>query len=308
MRDNPVIRRLLTLRRFPGFAEAELGDIATIAENVVETSFAAGQTVAPPGRVAAIHLIVDGRLRAGDREWGQNQLFGAFEVMADRRTSLGAVAVEPTHTLRLAASDFAEVLEDSYSILASARRMLARKLLALEASQSDVIPRGPVRVEAELAIHPLGMVDRLILLRQQMAFAAARAQALATLAQASEDIQFPAGAVLAERGQPATRGLIVLGGAVQSTRADGQVIVLGPGEGIGGLEMLAELPSSGTFTAVTPVRALSCPASALFDVMEDHTDFALGILSRLAGAAIDLDVAFPTIVDHSARPTAPLVH
>jgi CRP-like cAMP-binding protein len=297
MRDDPTIRRLLTLRRFPGFAGAELTDIANIAENVVDASYAPGMVVAPPGRVSAIHLIVEGRLRSGEREWGENQLVGAFEVMASRRSPTGIVAAEPTRTLRLAAADFAELLEDSYSILTSARRTLARRLLALEARHSHVLPRAAVRIEAELGHHPLGMVDRLILLRQQMAFAAGRAQALAALAQASEDIQFPAGAVLAEHGDMAMRGLIVLAGAVQSTRPDGEVIVLGVGEGIGGLEILGETTHERTVTAITPVRALACPAAALYDVMEDHTDFALGVVSRLAGAMLDLEAAPPASLE-----------
>jgi CRP-like cAMP-binding protein len=300
MRDTPAIRRLLTLRRFPGFAEAELSDLATLAENVVEASFAAGAVVAPPGRPAAIHLIASGQLRAGERVWGPNQLFGMFEVMAGRRTVQGVIATEPTQTLRLAAADFAEVLEDSYSILTSARRMLARRLFTFESRRAQVAAPSAMRLATEVSSYPLGLVDRLILLRQQMPFAGGRAQALASLAQASEDIKIPAGTVIAEPGDAAMRGLMLLGGAVQASASNG-VRVLGPGDGIGGLEMLGEVPFASTYTALTPVRALSCPAMALFDVMEDHTDFALGMVSRLAGAVIDLDAASPDFYEQPSR-------
>ncbi|CAN5902489.1 hypothetical protein BH11MYX3_BH11MYX3_15780 [soil metagenome] len=38
---------------------------------------------------------------------------------------------------------------------------------------------------------------------------------------------------------------------------------------------------------MTPVRALECPNTVLFDVIEDHTELALAIISNLAGEILD---------------------
>jgi hypothetical protein len=61
MREHaPItIQRMLTLRQVPGFGDADLSELATIAENLVERTFVAGATVASPAtRVPAIHLIL----------------------------------------------------------------------------------------------------------------------------------------------------------------------------------------------------------------------------------------------------------
>jgi CRP-like cAMP-binding protein len=302
MHDTPAIRRLLTLRRFPGFSDADLADLANIAENVVEASYAPGAIIEPPGRPSAIHLVVSGEARAAHQTWGGNTLLGVFELMAGRRLEHAIIATAPTQTLRLDAADFTEVLEDSYTILSSARRMLARRLHAIDIHRSQIMPRHP-RVDHEITIERLSMVDRLILLRQQMPFAAGRAQALAALAQSSADVNFPAGMQLVAAGDIALRGLVILSGAVQATNPDGTVVVLGPGEGIGGLEMLGEMPYERTYSAVTPVRALACPVMALFDVMEDHTDFAIGMLARLAGAVLDAQATGPMLCEAQERPS-----
>jgi CRP-like cAMP-binding protein len=290
MRDsNPIsMRRLLTLRQFPGFAEAELSDLANIADNGFESTFAAGEVVAEPGHLEALHLVVDGQLSSGTRSWAANQLFGLFEVLAGRPILHSVVATKKTRVLSLAAHDFAEVLEDSYSVLHSARKAIARRLLFIERSGVDIAPMSTPFSLADLPNHKLGMVERLIILRQQMQFATGRAQALAAIAQASEERQFPAGVVIADIGEEAAGGLILLTGLVRATRADGQSKVYGPGDQFGALSTMASLPLERTFETMTPVRGLFTPARVIMDIMEDHTDYALGLISRLAARVLDL--------------------
>ena len=297
MREHaPItIQRMLTLRQYPGFADAELSDLATIAQNVVERTFVAGAVVAVPHqRVAAMYMVLEGKLAAvGTRhEWGPRQLYGALEAIAGRAPVDRVVAVTPTRTLQLATGAFAEILEDNYSVLASVRRTLARRLLVLDTAP---ITRSRALVEPALAPSgPLGMVDRLLVLRGQLPFARNHLQALSTLAQASEELHFPARAPIVRAGDDPDGCVVILDGVARVRRVDGPAVATA-GSAIGALETLAELPYVSAVDAVTAVRALRVPSAALFDVMEDHTDFAIGIASKLAGEVLDLAQVPPEV-------------
>jgi len=280
-----TIQRVLALRQLPGLGDADLSDLATIAENAVERTFTARTTVAAPGsRVAALHLVVEGRLEAAASRhaWGPRRLFGALEAIAGRAVAERVVAAPGTRTLQLATADLAEILEDNYSVMAGARRTLARRLLAPGTARLER-PRAPA---AELG-GPLEMMERLLILRAQPRFAGAPLQALSTLAQATDELQVPARTPIHRAGQDADGLMILLGGLAQVSRPGG-LELLEPGAAIGALESLAERPYTGDVDAVTAVRVLHLPGAALLDVMEDHTDFATALLGRLAGELLDL--------------------
>lgn len=282
-RSPVAIARLLILRQFPGFANAELGELAMIADNVLEATFASGAVVAAEGaRAPAIHLVVEGAIVAGGVVWGPRTLFGALEVISGRAMTAQGVARGPTRTLQLAAADFAELLEDNYGLLSGTRRALARR--ALEVSLGPPPWREPAERPGE---RPLGMVDRLIMLRRSLAFAGGQIQALAALAQAGDEQHWPAGAVIQRAGEPSESSLTIIDGAARARRPDGSTDVLLSGHSLGGLELLAEMPLTRSVEAVTAVRTLRIPGGALFDVLEDHTDFALAMIATFAGALLD---------------------
>lgn len=294
MRDHRHVpmQRLLTVRQFPGFADAELSELATFAQNVVERRFAAGaKVVEANSRIAAVHFIVEGRLVStdGKHAWGPREPFGVLEVLARRLSPVGVVAATDTCTLALATADLAEILEDNYSVLASARRALARRLLTFHggaplASHHATRPHAPM---AASPAHSLGMVERLMVLRQQMPFAKSRIQALAALAQAAEEIRLPANTALQRTGEAPDGVIVILEGAARATWPGLGTHVLVPGQSVGALETLAMVPHAHDVETVTAVRALRTPAAAVYDVMEDHTDFALNVLGRLANDLLD---------------------
>jgi CRP-like cAMP-binding protein len=276
------VQRLLTLRQFPGLEEASLDELAIIAQNVVEQQFEPGATVITPARSAPLHLVIEGKLvTASGQSWGQHELVGALEAIARRRTREPIIAEIQTRTLRLAAADFREILDDNFGLLTSVRRTLSRALLV------DFTPPPSTRLAIDEAHDAqLGMVDRLIILRRYMPFGKGRIEALAALAQASEEVRLPARTTVGKQGEPATSVLVLLDGTVHGTR-DGVSFVLGPGHSPGALESLAEVPYSSTMSTLTPIRALRFPNAALFDVLEDHTDLALAMVESLAGALVD---------------------
>ena len=279
MRDNPfLMRRMLALRQFPLFAHADLGALAMVAENVVERTFASGEVVAPAEQLPSLHLVLDGRLEVGSLLIEPRHVYGALEVAAHRPARTSAIALGPTRTLELGASDYFEVLEDNFGLLLATIRDLAAR----------VIPLGDLhrRFTMPFGEGALGLVERMILMRQHIPFSGARLEALAILAHASTETRFPAGAIIRRANTTAESSLIILEGTL---RTDGRT--LGPGHAIGVLETLAGLHYRDSFEAITAVRALETHLATIFDVLEDHTDFALSILATFARA----------LVDHEAR-------
>src|SRR5262245_38871249 len=113
------IQRLFMLRQFPGFGDLELSEVAAVSENIVEVDYAEGATVALAGRMPAVHLITEGKLVAGTRTYGPRQVFGGLAVVAGGPTTTNVIAAEPTRTLQIAATDFAELLEDNFGLLSN---------------------------------------------------------------------------------------------------------------------------------------------------------------------------------------------
>lgn len=280
-----AVERVLTLRQFPGFDEADVSELSIVAENVKEQAFEAGEEVIAAGASPALHLVIEGKLvgQTSRHTWSQHEVLNATEAMSRRRTREAVIAEVPTRTLRLSAKDFAEILEDNFGFLSNVRRALARRLLT-----AAVAPSLTPSVEEVGALpETLGMVDRLIVLRTLMPFAKGRIEALAALAQAAEEIRIPAHTEIGVAGVLSTSVLILLEGSASCARPGASPVIVGPGHAIGALETLGEVPFTTTIRTLGAVRALRCPGAALFDVLEDHTDLALGMIESLSGSVLD---------------------
>ena len=194
-----AVQRILMLRQFPGFDDASLADLAIVADNVLEERFEAGTTVTEAGRASALYLVVAGKLTAAasGRVWGPHQTFGALEAMARRPVREAVIAEVPSVTLRIDATVYREILEDAFGLLSSVRRSLARTLLGMRPNlPATTLVDTPDATSGAL----LGMVERLIVLRRHLPFGKGRIEALAALAQASEEIRLPAQVELAGAG------------------------------------------------------------------------------------------------------------
>jgi CRP-like cAMP-binding protein len=263
---------MLALRQFPMFAHADLDELAMLGENVVERAFAAGDVVAGNELLSSVQFVVGGRLEVGDALVDPRSAHGLLEVIAHRPTRAAAIASMPTRTLELGASDYFEVLEDNFGLLLGTVRDLA----------TQVIPVVDHRCAPVVLGAPLGLVERMIILRHQLPFASARLEALAILAHAATEVRWPAGATIGRAGARADRAVIVLEGTLRAGERE-----LGPGHAIGMLETLANVHHGRTSEAVTPVRALVTQASTILDVLEDHTDVALAMMRTFARALVD---------------------
>jgi CRP-like cAMP-binding protein len=283
MRDLNLrnLRRVLALRQFPFLEHAELDELATIAENVIEKTVPAGTVIATAGsRLRHVQLVVDGRIevRPHGPIWLPRHIYGALEVFAHREVAHTAIAATELHTLQFSAREIGEILEDNFGVLLATVRVLAGRVLATQtAAPREVTPASTAQ---------LGLVERLIVLRQQLPFATAGLPALATLAHASEEVSWPAQAIIAHAGEPATSATFIVAGSALALR-DYDVSPLRAGAAIGLLETLAGAPHSATVETLSAVRALRCTSSAILDVLEDHTDIGIAMLEAFAAELLD---------------------
>jgi CRP-like cAMP-binding protein len=271
MRDPALIRKMLALRQFPAFTRADVNELVLLAENVAERSFAAGELVG----AQHLYFVTDGMLGAGDVHAGPHEILGWLDAVAERHAK-PAHALVPTRTLAIDASDYLDVLDDSFGLLLATIRDLAVRVCALgERRDRAELPR--IRHDA------LGLAERILVLRQLFPLSCARLDPLSILAHAAVERR-------CARGDEITAdALIVLAGSVRAGDR-----VLAPGDAIGIVEALANTPIDVTLRAATDARVLELRSATLCDVLEDHTDVALAIARALGEVLVDdSDLASP---------------
>jgi CRP-like cAMP-binding protein len=280
-----VLRRLLALLQSPLLVDIELSELAILAENVVESTFVRGEQVAPGGQCPrSIHHVLEGRIElaaAPARTWTAHTTFGLLEVLSRRPLAAPALAVSDVTTLELDAADLFEILEDHFVLLRRLIRALAARAIELPSRWPPVPPPAPAPDA------PMGLVDRMIFIRQYLPLVAARMQPLAILAHAARELTWSPGEVVAHAGASDRDAFIVVEGALAATRDGEETRLYGPRTAFGALEIFAGRPHDHEVTAITHARVLALPANVLLDVLEDCADLALSVAASLAAAILD---------------------
>lgn len=273
--DRATVHRVLALGRCALFHGASPAELAILAENAVETALPAGTSLVEPGhRVTAVHFIVEGEIASGTRRWGAHDAFGAMEVFADRPAATAAVTTCATRTLALDAEDLNEILEDNFGVLLAILRSVAGQ------SREPIVDTDPLPP----APGPLGLIDRLFLLRRHPVFARASVRSLATLARAAQPVVWEPGVRIVHAEQPASAVHIVVAGNV---RMIDDPAAIGAGAMFGLLATLANAPAAASFDAIGAVHGLTTPSAALLDVLEEHSDLGIAMLAALARATFE---------------------
>lgn len=265
------LRRVLSLRQFAPLAGVELGELATLAENLVETTLLLGNRIVAAGaRMPALLLIIDGKIESGGNSFGPREIFGLLEVLAREPSDAPAIATVDTRVFRISAGDTREVLEDNFGLMRAVLGDLAGRMLESGCEFGFGAPAAPFGDRMTL-------VERLIALRQHSPFAGGRLQALTAIAQIVEQRRWQPGERVVEAAAVAETVVFVVDGAL---RAGSKLIE--PGGAVGALEAFAGVPHAVAVDAETATSALVCPVSALHDVLEDHADLGLAMMGTLS--------------------------
>jgi CRP-like cAMP-binding protein len=280
---------VLALRTFPAFEALTPAELAVMAEHVRPRLFEKGALVLRREvPVRALHFVVSGRvelLRGGRlfRSLGPHDVVGGLASLVDEPLREHAVAAEETITLQLDRDDMADVFEDNFPIFGGVLRVMARMLVAArkklgsDAGDGPASALGPARV-----LRQLGLVERILVLRDSMDFAEAEIEALADLAQEAEEIDLPPGRTLWKIGDAADHFVIVIDGHVCCALEDGKELSYGPGTVIGAVNSLSAEPRWYAAKTAERVRGLRIQTQNLLDVIEDNMGVGMNLLRVIA--------------------------
>ncbi|MHB8510840.1 MAG: cyclic nucleotide-binding domain-containing protein [Actinomycetota bacterium] len=104
---------------------------------------------------------------------------------------------------------------------------------------------------------------------------------LSIIASALDETSFPAGAIIMEQGSVGREFYIIEHGLASVSINNTPVAVLGPGEIIGEMAVIATVPRSATVTARTEVKAFVGPAHLFEGVVHDAPVFGLSVLATV---------------------------
>jgi CRP-like cAMP-binding protein len=124
--------------------------------------------------------------------------------------------------------------------------------------------------------------DRLKHLRGIPLFAELDDQGLERVAAIATETEFPAGAVLIERGHPGLGMFVILDGTLRADVRDRDA-ELGPGEFVGELSLLVDdIPRTVRVRAETPVRVLAINRADFLALLESQPRIAMAMLRVVA--------------------------
>jgi len=284
-----AVELALALRAFDAFAELGSPELAVLAENVRLRRFRRGAPLYPSGpNLRSIHFILTGtvgvdrddrivsKLRSGSVVGGMAALTREPEPRRYR-------ALESTTTLELACEDLEDVFDDHLPIFLGIVRSTARAIVEVRSGLGS--SAGYPRVERQASSpHPLGLVEKILVLREALGFADNRIEALGELAEEADESRLATGTALWALGDDADHLLVPARGVLGCRTANGaQRFELGSGALAGGLDALGFLPRWYAARAETELVALSIRRDQVIDIIEDDIELGIELLRSLAG-------------------------
>ncbi len=280
--------RLIALRQFPAFSTLSPEDAQAIAHRMRERRLEPGEPLFHEDEpIDEVAFVIRGKVRTQRHgkilgTYDDRSVIGSLAILAELTGGYGAVALEPTTAILLPADEMLEVFEDHFVVVRAALQGLADGLLKIRRSMGSGGFQSSEWDRSTEPPPPLDLVGRIAQLRDAMPFAGARMEALADLARDVRETRLDADVQLWTEGDPSGAWLFILHGEVDVESSTGMKATFGPGDVIGSLGTLANVPRWYSARTVSPVVALRTDDEALFDVMEDHFDFSMALVRSMA--------------------------
>lgn len=299
MRPEPrradLTERMIYLRSIPVAAALSPPVLRQIAAALRERHFPAGTVLMREGEpIDAMHLLTAGKvfLSRGGKPIGHlkpPQSLGFLGILARSEGTYDATVDEDVRSFELEADTLLELLEDHFELMFSALRYVGERLYydlqeLPQAALGMPFDEHPI----EVPDRPLDLVERLLFLRRQSAFANASLNGLTDYAKHLREVRLGAGEKLWDVGDPSGQVTLLVKGVVFCRTADGREFRYGPGTGIGGADTLAQLPRWYSVTAETPIVSLVATMDATVDLFQDNFPMAMHFLSALSSGLIRL--------------------
>jgi CRP-like cAMP-binding protein len=129
----------------------------------------------------------------------------------------------------------------------------------------------------------LSTIERIFFLRGVRLFHEIPGEELVPVAQAAQEVQFSAGEIFIEQGDPGESLYIIVDGLVDVViEGLGTVTQRGTKDVLGELGVISRKPRSADCVAVTNVSALKIDQDDFWELLETNSGLALGVIQMLA--------------------------
>lgn len=281
------VDRVLLMRTMPMFEGLGPVPLAAIARHSVDRFVPRGSTVELGGDHAGkVLLVVEGELESTDggsrRLVTKGDAAGFIERLAHVETRRTLEAKLDTMLLELDWDAQLDVCEEHFSVITSYIGFVATRLVERTQSLSPD-EHGPVPLIAAQEFGSLlDLNERLLLLSRSGAFSSGCLDALSELSHHAEELRLKEGRKIWSAGQEADGFVLIASGALRLDDQSGGSAIYRAGTAAGMAESLSR--NYRRFSAVTiePTVALRVHIESFMDILEDHFDLSLDVLSTLA--------------------------
>lgn len=212
----------------------------------------------------------------------------ALDLFIPREPSRIGLAAVDTQTLEIPVAAFRVAMEENFSLLRNALRMIGLTLLKARGSL-PADPASPPSVDPGVYFErPKTLAERLVELRQGP-FESMNLDALVDLSRRMVECRFPAGHLFWAVGDPSNYSFHVDYGRVRCTARDGSTMDVGNNFTLGVMDVWASHPRSYEARAETDVIGYRVSYEDFSIILEMHPQVGLELLRTLARVMVEND-------------------
>jgi CRP-like cAMP-binding protein len=121
-------------------------------------------------------------------------------------------------------------------------------------------------------------------------FAHCSKKEIARIAALADMVSFREGEILMTEGKSGMEAFVVVDGSAKVTRAGRKVADLGPGDWMGEIALLANVPRTATVVATSPLETLVLTRRGLSDLIDDVPSIGTKVLAAVGERLADLTI------------------
>jgi len=297
--DLGPIEQMHALRRLFGPEGSYSNEaIAAVSRLVTAQRVAAGTQLARQGEpFGNLFLVIDGLLELTYHGvslgvFSNGTGVGALSSLAQDQLGFACSALEDSTLLVLRTGDLLELFEDHFELMHGALIRLAADAIAWRRALTPTAGfSNQVRPQCHACgTRELGLVERMLCLRETIGLEHSYIDELAELARAATEVRYDSDIALWSTGDVATYSMIVISGEVAGRSPEGAEFRFGPGDLLGNLDTIAGVPRWYDARVQGEVIALTLDSEAIVDVWEDHPALGFAFLRMLSRLILSLRV------------------
>jgi CRP-like cAMP-binding protein len=280
--------RVLLLRSFDLLGGLDEEGITLLAEHATNRRFRKGDVVMTGGE-SVIHIVVEGKIAVtrdartvsiGREGWG----LGMLELFAGVPAG-PAVAEVDSRTVEIPTLAFRAALEENFSLVRNAFRLLGNELADARRSLPADPERPPKAEMGEYYERPRTLAERMIELKDSPLMLS-NVDALVDFSRCMIEDRLPAGHLLWSTGEPATFSVHVNYGLIRCTAPDGRSVVVGSDFTLGVMDVWGARRRFYEARTETTVICYRVDFEDFLTIIESHAGVCASLLSGIARAVL----------------------